>query len=82
MLQIVSAVDQHPKLLSRGTDLCVLKGHVLRILNDMVSLIHSFPSSGPDEPETAFLLGGWSCADYDEGNRDSDLIVISVPGSA
>jgi hypothetical protein len=60
MLQAVTAVAQHGKLLSRGTDLCEVKGHLLRVLNNMVSLIHDFPTSGADNPDTTFLLGGWS----------------------
>lgn len=60
MLQAISAVSQHPKLLSRGLNLDELKGHLLRILNDMVSLIHDLPSDGGDDPDTTFLFGGWS----------------------
>src|ERR1700722_7368701 len=43
MLQAIAAVSQHPRLLSRGMDLDDLKGHLLRILNSMVSLIHDLP---------------------------------------
>jgi hypothetical protein len=60
MLQAVTAVAQHEKLLSRGTDLCEVKGHLLRVLNNMVSLIYDFPTGGAENPDTTFLLGGWS----------------------
>jgi len=60
MLQAIAAVSQHPKLLSRGMNLDELKGHLLRVLNSMVSLIHDLPSNGGDDPDTTFLFGGWS----------------------
>ncbi len=60
MLQAIAAVSQHPKLLSRGKDLDDLKGHLVRVLNGMVSLVHDLPVGGDDDPDTTFLLGGWS----------------------
>jgi hypothetical protein len=60
MLQVVSAVSQHPRLLRRGMNLDDLKGHLLRVLNGMVSLIHDLPSNADSEPDTSFLFGGWS----------------------
>lgn len=62
MLQAIAAVMQHPKTLSRGLDLRDLKGHLLRVLNDMLALVHDLPKvEGLDHtPKTDFLLGGWS----------------------
>lgn len=60
MIQAVSAVAQHSKLLSRALDLEDLKGHLLRILNNMTSLVHDLPKGINNEPETTFLLAGWS----------------------
>jgi hypothetical protein len=41
-------------------DLSDLKGHLLRVLNGMVSAIHDLPPGAPSQPETSFLFGGWS----------------------
>ncbi|MGE8146669.1 hypothetical protein ACQKP7_15940 [Pseudomonas frederiksbergensis] len=60
ILQIQSAVAQHPKLLSRAMDITDLKGHLLRILNDMVSLVHDLPRGSANEPDATFLIAGWS----------------------
>ncbi len=60
LLQAIAAVSQHPRLLSRGMDLEDLKGHLLRVLNSMVSLIHDLPSGVDSDPDTTFLIGGWS----------------------
>ena len=60
MLQAVAAVSQHPKLRSRGMDLHDLKGHLLRVLNSMTSLVHDLPVGVDTNPDTTFLFGGWS----------------------
>jgi len=60
MLQINAAVAQHPRLLSRGMDIEDLKGHLLRILNAMTDLVQDLPPGIKNEPETTFLLAGWS----------------------
>jgi hypothetical protein len=60
MLQAIAAVSQHPRLLSRGMNLDDLKGHLLRVLNSMVSLIHDLPKGGNNDPDTTFLFAGWS----------------------
>ncbi len=60
ILQIQSAVAQHPKLLSRAMDITDLKGHLLRILNEMVSLVHDLPVGMANEPDATFLIAGWS----------------------
>lgn len=60
MLQLNAAVAQHPRLASRGMDIEDLKGHLLRILNAMTNLIQDLPRGVENEPETTFLLAGWS----------------------
>lgn len=60
MLQAIAAVSQHARLLSRGMNLDDLKGHLLRVLNSMVSLICDLPNNGDSDPDTTFLFGGWS----------------------
>jgi hypothetical protein len=60
MLQAIAAVSQHPRLLSRGMDLHDLKGHLLRVLNGMTSLVHDLPAGIDASPDTTFLFGGWS----------------------
>jgi len=60
MLQAVAAISQHAKLLNRGIDLEELKGHLLRVLNSMVLLIHDLPHGVENVPDTTFLLAGWS----------------------
>lgn len=60
ILQAIAAVSQHPRLLSRGMDLDDLKGHLLRVLNSMVSLIHDLPRGEETDPDTTFLFAGWS----------------------
>ncbi|GAB7541407.1 hypothetical protein CS8_010700 [Cupriavidus sp. 8B] len=37
-----------------------LKGHLLRMLNGMVDLIHDLPHGCEAEPDADFLFGGWS----------------------
>ncbi len=58
MLQTVAAVSQHPRVMSRALDLAQLKGHLVRVLNHMVSSIRDLPT--PNEvPDVQFLLSGW-----------------------
>jgi hypothetical protein len=42
ILQMQSAVAQHPKLLSRAMGITDLKGHLLRILNVWLGLFTTF----------------------------------------
>lgn len=60
MLQIQAAVTQHPRLLSRAMDITDLKGHLIRVLNGMTELIHDLPVGVNNEPDTTFLVAGWS----------------------
>ena len=58
IIQALSAIEEHPKVMSRALDLEDLKGHLLRILNSMVSLMKDLPT--PESPDTNFILAGWS----------------------
>jgi hypothetical protein len=60
MLQIQAAVAQHPRLLSRAMDITDLKGHLIRVLNGMTALINDLPVGVQNEPDTTFLIAGWS----------------------
>jgi len=60
MLQMHSAVAQHQKLFSRALDLVELKGHLIRILNSMTELVHDLPTGDATDPDTTFLIAGWS----------------------
>jgi len=62
MLQAMAAISQHPRSLNRAQDIIDLKGHLLKVLNDMTSSVHDLPKiEGVDHsPKTDFLLGGWS----------------------
>lgn len=55
MLQLQTAVANYPKALNRSQDLYDFKGHILRILNDMLQYKSDF-----EIPETSFLFGGYS----------------------
>jgi hypothetical protein len=62
LLQIRSAVEFHGRSLSRARDLADLKGHLLRVMNDMCGQIEDLPVGQlePDQPDAYFLLGGYS----------------------
>lgn len=55
MLQLQMAVANYPKAVNRSQDLYNFKGHILRILNDMLQY-----KSDYEVPETSFLFGGYS----------------------
>jgi len=62
LLQIRSAVEFHRRSLNRAQDLTDLKGHLLRVMNDMCSQIDDLPvgQTDPERPDAYFLLGGYS----------------------
>jgi hypothetical protein len=64
MEQIRNAVNMHPKVQSRALDLCDLKGHILRVVRSMESLIHDLPNGQKikDTPDAYFIFGGYSWA--------------------
>ncbi|EGR4159104.1 TPA: hypothetical protein ACYHS5_003728 [Vibrio cholerae] len=68
MLQLQTAVKMHTKLRTRAYDLTELKGHVLRIFNDMWQKISDLPhgQKKPDPAETSFILAGysWKISDF------------------
>lgn len=58
LLQTLSAITQHPKIMSRALDLPQLKGHLVRVLNSMVELVKDLPK-GEEAPDVQFVLAGW-----------------------
>lgn len=62
MLQLQSAVRMHPKVAARAYDITQLKGHMLRIFNDMWHSIGSLPvgEKEPGPAEAQFILAGYS----------------------
>ena len=59
---MMRAIEFYPPSLNRKTDIAVVKGHTVRVFNQMRSLIHDFPTGqdGPGDPATLFLFGGYS----------------------
>lgn len=55
MLQLQTAVSNYPKALNRAQDLCDFKGHILKVLNDMLKYKSEY-----EVPDTSFLFGGYS----------------------
>lgn len=62
MLQVQSAVKMHPKVKSRAYDLVELKGHIIRIFNEMWHSITNLPQGQqlPDPAEARFMICGYS----------------------
>lgn len=60
--QALNAIELYPKARSRAMDLCSLRGHVIRVFNDMKHWIHDLPrgKKQDDAPLVKFLLGGYS----------------------
>jgi hypothetical protein len=58
IIQSIAAVSQHPKLLSRALDLAQLKGHLIRVLNNMLRSLGGLPV-GQEIPMVQFALAGW-----------------------
>jgi hypothetical protein len=62
--QVRNAINMHPKAASRAKDLCDLKGHLLRVVRDMASLIHDLPKAKKERetPDALFIFAGYSWA--------------------
>src|ERR1700733_131397 len=62
MLQLSSAIAHYGKSRSRALDIFDLKGHTLRVFNEMRALISDLPhgSDEPEPPDTRFILAGYS----------------------
>lgn len=58
ILQIISYINQYKSARNRNLPLEDLKGHLIRILNSMTSLVADLPR-GAEEPEVEFILGGY-----------------------
>ena len=62
MLQIKNAIEMNDKARSRAMDITDLRGHILRIIEDMRNSIYDFPA-GLDEfdgTDFRFILAGYS----------------------
>lgn len=62
MLQIKNAIDMNDKARSRAMDITDLRGHILRVIEDMRNSIYDLPS-GIDEynaTDFRFILAGYS----------------------
>jgi hypothetical protein len=55
MIQLQTSVANYPRAMNRSQDLFDFKGHILKILNDMLKY-----KSDYELPETSFLFGGYS----------------------
>lgn len=64
MEQIRNAITMYPKADTRALDLCDLKGHILRVVRKMESLIHDLPKGVKEKenPDALFIFGGYSWA--------------------
>lgn len=66
--QVVNAVEMFSKARSRAMDLGALRGHIVRVFNDMEQWIHDEPKgrAGKDPPSITFILAGysWVSADF------------------
>ena len=63
MLQLANSIAHYPPSVERRLDIAHLKGHTIRLLNQMRELIGGpFPAGqdGPDPPQALFFLGGYS----------------------
>lgn len=61
MLQMAAAIEHYPRSKSRATDLTRMKGHTLRVFNEMLDDIHDLPvGEDLDPPDAHFILGGYS----------------------
>lgn len=61
MEQVRNAISMHPKSATRASDLCDLKGHLLRVVREMERHIHDFPR-GQSKPklDAYFIFAGYS----------------------
>lgn len=62
MMQMASTIESHPRSMNRSMDLCEMKGHSIRVFNNMRDHIHDLPQghAEPEHPDTVFILGGYS----------------------
>ena len=63
MLQLANSIAHYPPSVERRLDIAHLKGHTIRLLNQMRELIDGpFPvgQDDPDPPRALFFLGGYS----------------------
>lgn len=63
MMQVGKAIELYPGSMDRRVDIADVKGHALRVFEQMLDSVHDLPK-GQDRPErplgTEFLFGGYS----------------------
>ena len=59
ILQMANAVDSYDRSATRLLSLTELKGHLVRVANDMLRQETSFPSNGRQPPDVVLLLAGY-----------------------
>jgi len=64
MIQMANAIACHFKSRSRALDICVEKGHIIRVFNKMREQFTDLRpgQSNPDDPEAFFIFAGYSWA--------------------
>jgi hypothetical protein len=60
VLQVINLINYHERLSSRALDLCHLRGHILRVINDMLKREHEKPKFDSKGPNVNFILAGYS----------------------
>lgn len=63
MIQIANAIAAHQPARDRSLDIGQLKGHILRVLNDLVGRVHDYVGLPLASGDAQFLFGGYSWRD-------------------
>jgi len=67
MVQILNAINMHPRTRDRTIDIVHLKGHMSRVWKHMRTFIHSLPwgQQQAPPPDVSFIFGGYSWREKD-----------------
>lgn len=86
MIQMNNAIECYDKSASRQLALTDLKGHLVRVINDMLSKQTNFPPGGREDPDVRFLLAGycWRSQGFriwtiEFNNHDSKFVARTSP---
>lgn len=60
MIQAINLVNMHFKLSTRGMSLTEFRGHLVRVLNHMMTKVGDLPRED-EQPGTEFILSGYCC---------------------
>ena len=62
ILQALNTLNMHPMFVDRSLDFCDMQGHLLRIMNAMLSEVHDLPhgQEEADPPDAEIILSGYS----------------------